>query len=306
MFSYRHAFHAGNHADVLKHIVWLALLRYLTQKEGLAVIDTHAGAGLYRLDGDHSQTSGEAREGLLRLLAGLPDAQARASAAPLIADYLDLLAGLNPEWARTGTASDLRIYPGSPWIAAQFLGDSHRLSLFEWHPTDFRSLSGNIGQLEIGRRLRIGHADGFEAAPALLPPASRRGLMLCDPSYELKEDYGRVLGLMQEALRRFATGCYALWYPIIPRPQAHELPRRLKTAAQKAERPWLDVTLTVKGSKLIRDTEGQIQRPGLPASGLFIVNPPHTLKQQLETTLPQLVSCLGQDRHAGYSLTSGH
>jgi 23S rRNA (adenine2030-N6)-methyltransferase len=114
-----------------------------------------------------------------------------------------------------------------------------------------------------------------------------------------------VAGLVADALKRFATGTYAVWYPIIPRPEAHGLPRKLKTLATQAGRPWLHATLTVKSSKITSEALGDGRRPGLPASGMFIINPPHTLKAALQPALPQLVQLLGQDRNAGYTLDSG-
>ena len=306
MFSYRHAFHAGNHADVLKHVTLLATVTYLTQKDtALSIIDTHAGAGLYRLDGDHSQTSGEASAGVLRLASALQDASAWEAAAPAIRRYVEALAALNPGLEDSRQPARLQVYPGSPWLAAQALEGRHRLKLYELHPTDFRALSGNMAQLELGRAVSCAQQDGFEALRPLLPPPSRRALVLCDPSYEIKTDYARVAGMVGEALRRFATGTYVVWYPLIPRPEAHDLPKRLKTLATRAGRPWLDATLTVKGSKLHTTADGQVIRPGLPASGMFVINPPYTLHGELKAALPQLVQWLGQDRHAAHTLAHG-
>ena len=315
MFSYRHAFHAGNHADVLKHTVLIATLDHLLEKEAaLTVVDTHAGAGLYRLDGDYAGTSGEAAEGVLRLLsekkapaAPAPAAKSAAKKAapeaetPLadaIARYLSVIHDFNPK-------GGARIYPGSPFIVQHLLRDHDKLKLFELHPTDARTLDANIAQLEAGRQIAVLREDGFGSATKFLPPPSRRALVLCDPSYEMKSDYGRVLDFAAEALKRFATGTYAIWYPIIPRPEAHDLPRRLKTLATKAGKPWLHATLTVKSSKLTTTPTGETQRPGLPASGMFLINPPYTLKPLLAAALPQLVERLAQDRHAAFSLDSG-
>ena len=338
MFSYRHAFHAGNHADVLKHTTLIALMKYLTQKDtALTVIDTHAGAGLYRLDGDYTETSGEASEGVFKLIlqSKVADIQSvRSSAAikkivvsgnaeaaatsknpasasdgfawaPALQDYLDVLRGLNPHFAQTGDAAHLKIYPGSPFIEQQFLSGRDKLKLFELHPTDFKSLAGNIEQLGVGRQVTVAREDGFEALKTFLPPPARRAMVLCDPSYEMKNDYGRVAVCMGDAVKRFATGTYVVWYPIIPRPEAHDLPRKLKTLSVKAGRSWLNATLTVKSSKLTTDTEGEVIRPGLPASGMFIINPPHTLKAELQAALPQMVALLGQDRNAGFTLDHG-
>jgi 23S rRNA (adenine2030-N6)-methyltransferase len=308
MFSYRHAFHAGNHADVLKHTCLIALMKYLTQKDtALTVIDTHAGAGLYRLDGDYTETSGEASEGIFKLIAAASATSATSAYpwAPALQDYLDVLRKLNPHFAQTGDPAHLKIYPGSPFIEQQFLSGRDKLKLFELHPTDFKSLSGNIAQLGVGRQVAVAREDGFEALKTFLPPPARRAMVLCDPSYEMKNDYLRVSACMADALRRFATGTYAVWYPIIPRPEAHDLPRKLKTLAVKAGRSWLHATLTVKSSKLTTSVEGEVIRPGLPASGMFIINPPHTLKAELNAALPQMVALLGQDRNAGFTLEHG-
>ena len=287
MFSYRHAFHAGNHADVLKHTVLVAVLQHLIQKDAaLTVLDTHAGAGLYRLDGDYAHASGEAAEGFLRL--------AQASAlAPALQEYVDLVRSFN------ASAASTKIYPGSPFIAQRLLRAHDRLKLFELHPTDHRLLAGNVAQLEAGRQVAILLEDGFEGLKKFLPPPARRALVLCDPSYEIKSDYGRVVDMVDDALRRFATGTYAVWYPIIARQEAHDLPRRLKQLATKAGKGWLHATLTVKSGKAAPLAE---KRPGLPASGMFLINPPYTLHGALKEALPQMQQLLAQDRHAAHSL----
>ncbi|WP_326534988.1 23S rRNA (adenine(2030)-N(6))-methyltransferase RlmJ [Pseudorhodoferax sp.] len=291
MFSYRHAFHAGNHADVLKHLVLVAILRHLVEKEtALALLDSHAGAGLYRLDGDYAATSGEAADGVLRLLQ-VPKA-GRADWPAALTDYLELLAGFNPHGGH-------RIYPGSPFVMQRLARAHDRLKLFEMHPTDAKTLQANIEQLEAGRQVQVFREDGFEGVRRFLPPPSRRALLLCDPSYELKSDYGRVVELQTMALQRFPTGNSMVWYPIIARNEAHILPRKLKSVATRAGKPWLHATLTVKGAK--QAVAGE-RRPGLPASGVFVVNPPYTLKAALEQTLPLLAQLLAQDQHATHTL----
>ena len=295
MFSYRHAFHAGNHADVLKHTVLIATLQHLLQKDAaLTVLDTHAGAGLYRLDGDYATTSAESADGILRLVApATPPAL-----TPALQDYVDMVRAFNQSAAT-------RVYPGSPFIAQRLLRDQDKLKLFELHPTDARALAGNVAQLEAGRQVAVLPEDGFEGVKKFLPPPARRALVLCDPSYEIKSDYGRVLDLVQDSLKRFATGVYAVWYPIIPRPEAHDLPRRLKTMANKAGKPWLHATLTVKSSKLAAPASENQRRPGLPASGMFLINPPFTLQAALREALPQMAELLAQDRHATHGLEVG-
>ncbi len=304
MFSYRHAFHAGNHADVLKHITLIATLRHLMRKEaGITLIDTHAGAGLYRLDGDYAETGGEARDGIVKLMAALrPAGRPPAPAAPAIDDYLDLIAGFNPSGA-------LRVYPGSPLVMHALVGTEaraasrDRLKLFELHPTDSRTLAGHVEQLDAGRQIAVARHDGFEGLRPLLPPppspsGSRRALVLIDPSYEIKSDYAKVSACIQECLKRFPTGTYLVWYPVIPRPEAHSLPRRLKTLSQQAQRPWLHATLAIG-----RDpAHGPTDRPGLTASGVFVINPPHTLKATLSEALPLLRDTLGRGRGQAFSV----
>jgi 23S rRNA (adenine2030-N6)-methyltransferase len=295
MFSYRHAFHAGNHADVLKHMVLIAIMRHLAQKDtALTVFDTHAGAGLYRLDGDYAETSGEAAEGFLRLIAAKPLPNALA---PVFQDYLDLVASFN-------TAGSHKIYPGSPFIVQSLLRERDKLKLFELHPTDAKTLSANVAQLAAGRQVAVLREDGFEGLKKFLPPPARRALVLSDPSYEIKTDYARVVAMVADSLTRFATGTYAVWYPLSPRPEAHDVPRKLKTLAVKAGKAWLNASLTVKSSKLTANDAGEVIRPGLPASGMFVINPPHTLKAALGLALPQLAKLLGQDKHATSTLES--
>lgn len=291
MFSYRHAFHAGNHADVLKHTVLIALLKHLTIKEApFTVIDSHAGAGLYRLDGDFAQTSAEAADGIFKLWGAntLPSA---------LKDYLEVIQSFNVQ------SKVLKVYPGSPFISQHMLREQDKLKLFELHPSDIKALSGNVEQLRAGRQIAVIREDGFEGPRKFIPPPSRRALLLCDPSYEIKSDYAKVQTLIGESLKRFATGTYAVWYPLIPRPEAHDLPKRLRTHANRAGKPCLNLVLTVKNSKVITAVQSGAdiaKRPGLPASGMFIINPPHTLKAAMQEALPVMVELLGQDKHAAF------
>lgn len=275
MFSYRHAFHAGNHADVLKHITLLATLRHLMQKEaGITLIDTHAGAGLYRLDGDYSQKGAEAEDGLFKLLSAVDKLDHLPEP---VQDYLEQIASFNPN-------GQAKIYPGSPFLMHRLMrhASRDRLRLFELHPTDSKSLTSNIAQLEAGRTITVSREDGFEALKKILPPppsatGSKRAMVLIDPSYEIKSDYGKVAAVVQEYLKRFSTGTYMVWYPIIPRAEAHDLPRRLRTLSNQAQKPWLNATLAIG--------RGPLDVGGLTASGMFVINPPFTLKEQLKLAL---------------------
>ena len=311
MFSYRHAFHAGNHADVLKHLALIACLKHLTEKEtALMVVDTHAGAGLYRLDGDYANTSAEAAKGYLKLSdikSGEISSEIRKKLAlknnvivdnnlsELLKNYLEFVASFN----KSGST---KIYPGSPFIIQRFLKGRDKLKAFELHPTDSKTLTANIAQLEAGRQVAVLREDGFEGVKKFLPPPSKRALVVCDPSYEMKSDYQRVVDFVADALKRFPTGTYFIWYPIIPRPEAHDLPRKLKTLATKAGKPSLNATLTVKSSKITKTLSGEDIRPGLPASGIVVINPPFTLKPALALALPQLAQLLAQDENAAWTL----
>jgi 23S rRNA (adenine2030-N6)-methyltransferase len=313
MFSYRHAFHAGNHADVLKHTTLIATLKHLTQKDaGLTLIDTHAGAGLYRLDGDFAETGGEAREGIFKLMSSLRPANATTlpEVAPALQDYMELVASFNPD-------GRLRVYPGSPFVTHSLMRAEARdkLKLFELHPTDSKVLAGNVAQLEAGRQIAVARQDGFEGLKSFLPPPNRRAMVLIDPSYEIKSDYLKVSTCIQDCLKRFATGTYLVWYPVIPRPEAHDLPRRLKTLATQAQRPWLHATLAI-GAEDAAPMAVQVsahgvaepaerRRPGLRASGMFVINPPHTLKAALQAALPQVLAALGRGAGKGYTVDAG-
>jgi 23S rRNA (adenine2030-N6)-methyltransferase len=293
MFSYRHGFHAGNHADVLKHCVLTQLLGYLNQKEApYMVIDTHAGAGLYQLDSDYATKSGESDEGVA-LLWGRDDVP------DVVNDYLQVIRDMNP-------AGRLRHYPGSPFLAERLMRDQDRLRVFEMHPTDSKLLTENFRKLEAhavangqrssarGTRVQLQRADGFAGLKALLPPPSRRGLVLMDPSYEDKDDYRKVKVAIEDAQKRFATGTYAVWYPVLGRLESQQLPERLKRVAMSE---WLNVTLTVAGPS------GEDKR--LRSSGMFIINPPWTLEATLKDVMPWLTKALAQDEGASFALQTG-
>lgn len=278
MLSYRHAFHAGNHADVLKHIILLQIAEYMCEKPAAFwIIDTHAGAGRYALESAHATKLAEYRDGVGRLWdkKGLP---------PAAVDYLEFVKMLNPD-------GQLRHYPGSPWLASQLLRDSDRLRLYELHSTDVKHLQELFKTA--GRKISVSATDGFAGLKALLPPPPRRALVLIDPSYETRDDYTNVVKGMQEALKRFPTGTYAIWYPMLTKLESRKLPEKLKGLATPN---WLNVTLEVNAPS----TDGF----GMNGSGMFIVNPPWTLKKTLQDTLPSLVSLLAQGNGAKFTLES--
>lgn len=276
MLSYRHAYHAGNHADVLKHLVLVQLIEYLKQKDKpFSVIDTHAGAGVYALDEGYATKLHEHEWGITRLWSR-PDLP-----APLAA-YVDQVRALNPD-------GKLRFYPGSPWLAWHTMREHDPLRLFELHSSDSRLLQENFK--DAGRRVSIASSDGFAGLKASLPPPSRRGLVLIDPAYEMREDYQHVLHAIKDGLARFATGTFALWYPQLARVESTQLPEKLKRLVGK---DWLHVALAVR-----TPTPDGV---GMQGSGMFIINPPWTLHAMLKAVMPYLVDALGQDEGAGFTL----
>jgi 23S rRNA (adenine2030-N6)-methyltransferase len=279
MLSYRHAFHAGNHADVLKHLVLVQLTRYLCQKDKpFWYVDTHAGAGLYALDSVYAKKLAEYKDGIARLWG-------RNDLPASLAEYVAIVRQLNPD-------RKLRIYPGSPYFALKTMREQDRLRLFELHSRDVRLLQENFEEnTGAGKRVIVDSVDGFAGIKALLPPPSRRALVLIDPSYEDKQDYERVFHALKESLARFPGGTYALWYPQLTRLDAHELPQRLKRLPAKS---WLHVALRVNTPS----KDGF----GMHGSGLFVLNPPWTLHATLQEAMPYLTAALGLDAGAGFTL----
>lgn len=276
MLSYRHAYHAGNHADVLKHLILLQIAQYMGEKPApFWIIDTHAGAGRYALDSVHASKLAEWRDGVGRLW----NATSLPSAA---VDYLDFVKMLNPD-------GQLLHYPGSPWLARQLLRESDKLRLFEMHSSDVKLLQD--GFRGAGRQVSITAGDGFAGLKALLPPPPRRALVLIDPSYETKSDYSAVVKGLEDAMKRFPTGTYALWYPLLIKPEARQLPDRLKRLGATN---WLNATLQVKAAP----HDGF----GMYGSGMFLINPPWTLKKTLQDTLPALATLLAQGPGAKFTL----
>lgn len=276
MLSYRHAYHAGNHADVLKHLILVQMLQYMTQKPApLWVVDTHAGAGRYSLESEQAKKLGEFQDGVGRLwkATGQPKA---------VAEYLDTVRELNPD-------GELRHYPGSPWLAYQQLRKDNRLRLFELHSNEVKLLARSFNGT--GRQVHIVEGDGLGALKTLLPPPTRRGLILMDPSYETRNDYAAVLQALKESLKRFATGTYALWYPQLAKIESRQLPDRLKRLPAGN---WLHATLRVQAPA----TDGF----GMHGSGMFIINPPWTLAESLRQALPWLARELALGDGADWSL----
>jgi 23S rRNA (adenine2030-N6)-methyltransferase len=276
MLSYRHAFHAGNHADVLKHCLLVAMLRHMNLKDKpWWYVDSHAGAGIYDLHSDYARKISEFETGigLLWQRDDLPE---------MVADYISLVRDLNPN-------GNLRLYPGSPWLASRVMRAGDQLRLFELHSTDAQLLRHTFA--ESSRHIKVETLDGFAGLKSVLPPQPRRAVVLIDPSYELKEDYRRVPQALKDAFTRFATGTYAVWYPQLQRDESKQFPERLKRLPVAS---WLHVSLSIRSP----NPEGF----GMHGSGLFIVNPPWQLADQLTTLMPYLVRVLGEDGGARYQL----
>ncbi len=266
MLSYRHAFHAGNHADVLKHMVLVQALDYMTSKDApLWYIDTHAGAGRYSFTRDTTRGHAEYHEGIGALWAA-------PSLPPALARYREVVRLSNPD----GT---LRRYPGSPSIARMLLRPQDRMWLHELHPADAIELERDCRSSPVPARVM--DSDGFAGLRALLPPQPRRALVMIDPSYELDEDYRAVLAALRDGLQRFASGVYLLWYPLLASRESRRLPERLEAlGAQK----WLHAQLLLRPI----ETGGK----GLFGSGMFVINPPWTLRRALEESRSALLSTL--------------
>ena len=279
MLAYRHAFHAGNHADVLKHLVLMLVLQHMNQKDkGYRVVDTHAGAGGYSLEGGYAKKKAEYVDGIGRLWG-------RDDLPPAVADYVALVREFNG-------GKTLKQYPGSPTIAQALTRPQDNLRLFELHPTDHRILASYLGD---DKRVEVRMADGFDGLKTQLPPPTRRGVVLIDPSYELERDYARLVASLREAVAKFADGTYLVWYPQVTRLAAAQLPKRLQALAPKG---WLHARLTVAKA----DARGF----GLMGSHVFVANPPHTLHATLLPLLPWLTGVMGQDPGVqGHALAQG-
>ncbi|HKS20911.1 MAG TPA: 23S rRNA (adenine(2030)-N(6))-methyltransferase RlmJ [Bradyrhizobium sp.] len=272
--NYRHAFHAGGFADVVKHIVLARILVYLQEKPAaFRVIDTHAGAGVYDLTGEEARRSGEWLTGIARLM------QARLSekAQPLVAPYLDIVRAFNPQAALTA-------YPGSPLIARAMLRPQDRLTACEIEPAARKRL---IDALRRDTQARVVDLDGWMALPAFVPPNERRGLVLIDPPFEAKDEFERMADGFAQAFAKWPSGSYLLWYPVKSRRATDTLARHVAGVAEGGK---------PAGKCLRLEFSVAPQQPGGPlaSTGLLVVNPPWTLASELKTILPELEKPLGQ------------
>lgn len=274
MLSYRHAYHAGNFADVMKHVVLTSILKYLTRKDAaLCYLDTHAGAGSYDLRSDKAQKTGESSLGIAKII----DA---GDAPTCIAEYLQLVRGFNAAGVHSR-------YPGSPWLAAQLLRQQDRLVLCELHNSDFPLLEQLFAK---DKRVYCHCTDGYRFGLGLLPPIERRGLVLIDPAYELPDEYTTAFTTLAKMHRQFTSGTFALWYPILDESQSPAFRQQFEASTM---RDVLYLALRITDRKSL---------PGMYGSGMIIVNPPWTLREEMESALPWLVSKLGVNSRARYEI----
>lgn len=269
MLSYRHSFHAGNHADVLKHAVQSLIIDSLKLKDKPFVYhDTHAGAGRYNLSSAHAEKTGEYSDGIGRLW--------KKDHPALLASYLSTVQALNKD-------GKLAYYPGSPLVAHQLCRSIDRLTLSELHPTDFPLLQQEFGK---DRKVKLFKEDGYARLKANVPPPERRGLVLIDPPYELKTEHSDMVNGVMEAVKRWSTGTYAIWYPVVYRKDIDFIEKKLKASGV---RKILQIELSV-----LPDT----QERGMTGSGMIVINPPWKLEQQMNDVLPWLRKQLAQSEKA--------
>jgi len=274
MLSYRHSYHAGNFADVLKHCVLVHSLNYLKNKEKpFAYIDTHAGAGNYSLRSAQSEKTQEYQQGIAKIWQNNNEPDELAA-------YLDSIKAFNP-------TEQLEYYPGSPMIAGHLLRSQDRMFLYELHSTEVNILRTAMKK---EKRVQIFQQDGFSDSLRLLPPQQRRGLILIDPSYEIKTEYQQVIKTLTTMYQRFAMGTYMLWYPVIERARIE----KMETAIQAS---------TLRNVQLFELGQKQDSSVlGMTASGMIVINPPWTLKAEMEIVLPYLSKKLGVNQQGYYRI----
>ncbi|AIY65276.1 23S rRNA (adenine(2030)-N(6))-methyltransferase RlmJ [Pseudoalteromonas piratica] len=270
MLSYRHSFHAGNPADVIKHLVLIETISYLTKKDKpLEYIDTHSGVGVYRLATAEAQKTQEYLEGIAKLWQYQGDNDA-------IKRYVAKVKQFNQ--------GELEIYPGSPMVADSLLRENDKRWLFELHPKDSESLKHNMAELSRRRKQTfVRKENGFKGVLGLLPPQAKRGCVLIDPPYEIKSDYEQVVKTVKKAVERFNSGTIMIWYPVVSRERIDAMEAGL-------------IASGIRNIQLFElATQADTDEHGMTASGMIVINPPWTLKQTMDECLPELVSLLSSE-----------
>ncbi len=272
MLSYRHSFHAGNHADVLKHLVQLSVIDKLQQKnKPFVYLDTHSGRGIYDLKSDEANKTQEYKQGIFQLV------DQQADAPEIVKQYLSLL-NIQPGRA-------LNQYLGSPELSRLTLREIDKLILMELHNNEINVLKSNMRKDE---RVAIHHRDGFEGLCACVPPKPARGLVLIDPAYEVKQDYQQVVKQVSAAYKKWATGIYLIWYPVLASSRDYS-ETLVKQLSQQGFKNLLKIELAVSE---------QLEDFGMHGSGMLVVNAPYQLDQQMRTVTDWLLPILKQDEHA--------
>ena len=274
MLSYRHSYHAGNFADVLKHSVLIHILEHLKKKQKpFCYVDTHAGAGSYSLQSEQAEKTQEYLQGIAKLwqVNHLP---------PVLDAYVKVIKAFN-------TQNKLTRYPGSPMIARHLMRQQDRMFLYELHNNEIEILRESVNK---DKRVQIAHEDGFKRGVAIMPPQQRRGLVLIDPSYEIKSDYSQVFETIMQLYKRFATGTIALWYPVVERQRINELEQKITASSLQ----------NVQLFELAQLNDSQ--QPGMTASGMIVVNSPWTLKAEMQLALPMLAKKLGIGGQGSYRI----
>lgn len=275
--NYRHAFHAGNFADVIKHIILTRIICYMQKKEkGFRILDTHAGTGLYDLTSDEAHRSPEWQDGIARVL----DAKLSPAVQELIAPYLEVVKKLNP----TG---ELKAYPGSPLLSRHLMREQDRLTATELHPRDFPKLQRHFdGDFQV----KAIELDGWQALVAHMPPKEKRGVILVDPPFEKPQEFTRLASGLFRAHKRFSSGTYALWYPIKDVGQVETFATQLYNTGIK------------KVLRIEFKTSKSTNPPTMHGTGMIVVNPPYTLPDELDTIFEQLLPILAPDGKGSFDI----
>lgn len=278
MLSYRHAFHAGNHADVLKHLTLVLCCEYFCRKDkGFMYVDTHAGAGMYNLSSSASQQTKEHEDGIYKLLD-------LSSPPKSLTKYLELI--------NQASMTNPMNYPGSPWLAAQFIRPHDQATLFELHPNDFQHLNQLFSK---NKKIRVNNSDGYQSLKSLFPPHTRRAITLIDPPYELEKEYHLVVDTLKQGISRFNTGTYIVWYPLINRPGSEK--------EKAAEKMIHHIKTLFKQPQLHAEFCLDKSLKGMYGSGIAIINPPWGLEEQLREALTFLCK-LNESRERQFAIQS--
>lgn len=279
--NYRHAYHAGNFADVVKHVILSRIVEYLKRKDqAFRVIDTHAGIGLYDLRGTEAGKTSEWTGGISRVFDAVEKGEIPEAAIELLQPYLDVVRAVN-------NGKDLRHYPGSPLLTRHLLRKQDRLSALELHPQDAKKLAKLF---DGDYQARVIELDGWLSLGAHMPPKEKRGLVLVDPPFEIEGEFDRLVDGLVKAYKRFPGGTYALWYPVKDRKETERFSKRLReTEIPKIMR----IELAIRAPSL---------EPRLDGTGMIVVNPPYTLESEMQTLLPCLTKLLSEEKGSNFSI----